>query len=252
MTQTALISGSSRRIGRAIAERLAQAGYRIAIHARDEDDKDSLELCREMHTRGETAKCFGADLADRDAVARLIGEVTDALGTVTLLVNNASIFEEDYAHDFNAESWDAHMRINLEAPIVLARNMVAALPEGQHGNVINMIDQRVWRLNPKFFTYTLSKSALWTATRTMAMAFAPSVRVNGIGPGPTLQNERQQEADFRAQVEAVPLEHGPSPSEIAEAVMFIVNAPSMTGQMLALDGGQHLAWRTPDVTDIPE
>lgn len=213
---------------------------------------DAQELREEIAAAGGTAHCFAADLAERDQTAALMDQVCRKLGAVTLLVNNASIFESDGAQDFTAQTWDAHMRINLEAPLALSRDMANRLPHDRNGNIVNLIDQRVWRLNPKFFSYTLSKSALWTATRTMAMALAPRIRVNAIGPGPTLRNERQDEEDFRAQLRAVPLQRGPEPEEIARAVRFLVDTPSMTGQMLALDGGQHLAWETPDVAGINE
>ena len=245
------MTGASRRIGRAIALELARMGSCVAIHTRESHYEDAVSLCDEIN-RGSTARVFTAELSNRDAVSTLIGEVTGALGPVHILVNNASMFEPDSAADFDAALWDTHMRVNLEAPLVLARDMAGTLPEGMTGNVINLIDQRVWRLNPNFFTYTLSKSALWTATRTMAMAFAPKVRVNAIGPGPTLQNARQDAADFQAQVSGLPLKRGPSPDEIARAVRFLIETPSITGQMLALDGGQHLAWETPDIAGIPE
>ena len=248
----ALVTGASRRIGRAIALELARMGYALAIHTRESHYDDAENLRGEIESTCGRAQVFTAELADRSAVARLIGKVSDKLGPVTVLVNNASLFDPDSAGDFTGKLWDTHIAVNLEAPLALARDMANALPEGMSGNVINLIDQRVWRLNPNFFTYTLSKSALWTATRTMAMAFAPRVRVNAIGPGPTLQNARQDEADFAAQVAALPLQRGPAPDEIARAVRFLIETPSMTGQMLALDGGQHLAWETPDIAGIPE
>ncbi|MCB1478481.1 MAG: SDR family oxidoreductase [Rhodobiaceae bacterium] len=252
MSAVALVTGASRRIGRAIALEMARMGNTVAIHTRKNHHEDAVRLCDEIRRSGREAKVFTAELVSRTQVSHLIGDVSEQLGPVSVLVNNASLFEPDGATDFGAESWDMHMAVNLEAPLALARDMANAMPEGMTGNVINLIDQRVWRLNPNFFTYTLSKSALWTATRTMAMAFAPRVRVNAIGPGPTLRNARQNAADFQAQVDALPLKNGPSPEEIARAVRFLIETPSMTGQMLALDGGQHLAWETPDIAGIPE
>ncbi len=248
---TALVTGAARRIGAAIAEELAAAGYTLALHARSADDPDLSALADKLGKQGARIIPLAGDLTDRDDVAALLPAAA-AAGPVTLVVNNASLFEPDTAQDFTPELLDAHMRVNMETPVTLARDMAGALPEDRQACVINLIDQRVWRLNPKFFTYTLAKSALWTATRTMAQALAPRVRVNAIGPGPTLRNARQSESDFAAQVEAVPLQRGPSPQEIARAVRFIAETPSMTGQMLALDGGQHLAWQTPDIAGIRE
>ncbi|MCB1472700.1 MAG: SDR family oxidoreductase [Rhodobiaceae bacterium] len=247
----ALVTGASRRIGAAIALEAAAMGHAVAVHARA-GDAEATALAQRISAAGGTAQVFAANLEDRKAAAELVAQVHAALGPLTLLVNNASLFEPDGAQDFTAAGWDAHMAVNLESPLVLSREMANALPDGVAGNIVNLIDQRVWRLNPHFFTYTLSKSALWTATRTMALAFAPRVRVNAIGPGPTLPSPRQTERDFAAQVATLPLQRGPSPQEIARAVRFLAETPSMTGQMLALDGGQHLAWQTPDVSGIPE
>jgi NAD(P)-dependent dehydrogenase (short-subunit alcohol dehydrogenase family) len=252
VTGAAIVTGASRRIGAAIALELAAKGHPVALHVRDTGDADAETLARRIAGAGGRAQVFTTDLHDRAAVSRLIGSATEALGPVSILVNNASAFEPDGAADFTPQGWDNHMAVNLAAPLVLARDMANALPGGMAGNIVNLIDQRVWRLNPNFFTYTLSKSALWTATRTMAQAFAPNIRVNAIGPGPTLQNARQSARDFAAQVDALPLKRGPSPQEIARAVRFLIETPSMTGQMLALDGGQHLAWQTPDISGIAE
>lgn len=248
----ALITGAARRIGAAVAADLAASGIPVAIHARVVNDPDALALAQTIRDLGGKAVALFADLRDRAAVARLVPDAAHELGQVTIVINNASLFDPDEPDDFGSDLWDAHMAINLEAPVVLARDMANALPEGASGNVINIIDQRVWRLNPNFFTYTLSKSALWTATQTMAQGLAPRVRVNAIGPGPTLQNVRQSEDHFAEQVARLPLGTGPTPGEIARAVRFLLETPSMTGQMLALDGGQHLAWETPDISGIPE
>jgi NAD(P)-dependent dehydrogenase (short-subunit alcohol dehydrogenase family) len=172
-----------------------------------------------------------------------------ALGPVTLLVNNASLFEADAACAFDARLFDQHMAVNLRAPLQLASDFAAQLPEGREGLIVNLLDQRVWRLNPHFFSYTLTKSALWTATQTMAQAFAPRIRVNGVGPGPTLANHMQRAEDFRREAESIPLQRAITPDEIVAAVLFLLEARSVTGQMIAVDGGQHLAWKTPDVLD---
>ena len=163
--------------------------------------------------------------------------------------NNASLFEADAASAFDARLFDQHMAVNLRAPLQLASDFAAQLPEGREGLIVNLLDQRVWRLNPHFFSYTLTKSALWTATQTMAQAFAPRIRVNGVGPGPTLANHMQRPEDFRREAESIPLQRAITPDEIVAAVLFLLEARSVTGQMIAVDGGQHLAWKTPDVLD---
>jgi NAD(P)-dependent dehydrogenase (short-subunit alcohol dehydrogenase family) len=159
-----------------------------------------------------------------------------------VLVNNASAFERDEWHDVTRASWDLHIEPNLRAPFVLMQAMAASLPAEAEGVVINMLDQRVWSITPHFVSYTVSKSALWALTQQMALALAPRIRVNGIGPGPALPSPRQTEEQFARQSASVPLRHGTSPEEVARAVLAILGLPSMTGQMIALDGGQHLQW----------
>ncbi len=247
----ALVTGGARRIGRAIVERLAREGFAVAIHYGRSRDEASA-LASRIEADGGRACIVQADLGDADAVARLLPEAAAALGPVTLLVNNASEFEPDSFDALDRELWDRHFAINLRAPVFLANALAQQLPEGAEGMVLNMIDQRVWKPTPLFASYQLTKSALFTATQTMAQAFAPRLRVNGIGPGPTLSNTRQADDDFRKQVESVPLQRGPSPEEIADTVVFLWRARSITGQMLAIDGGQHLAWETPDVAGITE
>jgi NAD(P)-dependent dehydrogenase (short-subunit alcohol dehydrogenase family) len=244
--RTALVTGGARRIGRAIVERLAQEGYAVAIHCNESrDDADALR--RFVIDHGGEAEVVQADLDDPDGFGVLMDSAHEALGPFTLLVNNASVFEPDELQTINRALWARHFAVNLQAPVFLARDFARQLPDECDGAVINIVDQRVWKLNPQFFSYTLSKAALFAATRTMAQALAPRVRVNAIGPGPTLMSSRQTESDFARQSASVPLGHGPSPDEIADAVLFLANSRSITGQMLAVDGGQHLAWETPDV-----
>ena len=243
----ALVTGGSRRIGRALCEGLAAAGYRVAVHANGSLDEASALAAR----LGSEAQAFRCDLRDRAAVADLVPRVRDALGPVGLLVNNASVFEHDGPADAGDDLWDAHFDVHLRAPVRLAQALVDGLPDAADGHVVNMIDQRVWRLNPQFTSYTLSKSAMWTMTRTLAQRFAPRVRVNAIGPGPSLPSPRQAQESFDAQVDAVPLRRGPTLDEFSQALLFLERARSVTGQMIALDGGQHLAWRTPDF-EVPE
>jgi NAD(P)-dependent dehydrogenase (short-subunit alcohol dehydrogenase family) len=243
----ALVTGASRRLGLAIARALAQKGFAVALHASARSTEEARIACADICAAGGRACVLSADLADLVAVAGLMARAREALGPVTLLVNNASLFEADSAGAFDPALFDQHMAVNLRAPLQLASDFAAGLPEGRDGLIVNLLDQRVWRLNPHFFSYTLSKSALWTATRTMAQAFAPRIRVNGIGPGPTLANHMQQTEDFLREASAIALGRAIDPQEIAAAVLFLVEARSVTGQMIAVDGGQHLAWKTPDV-----
>jgi len=238
--QTALITGAARRIGRAIALDLAAHGWRVAIHYR-RSRADAEALAAEIARTGGEAVAIEGNLADIGAVQSLIPRCSEVLGTPTCLVNNASEFSLDTIGSVTTAGWDTHLDINLKAPVFLAQALYAALPQGVEGNVINIIDQRVWRPTPDFFSYTISKAGLWTATQTLAQAMAPRVRVNAIGPGPVLQSIHQSAADFTAETLTTPLQRGPSLPEIATAVRFILDTPSMTGQMIALDGGQHLA-----------
>lgn len=247
----AVITGGARRIGRAIALDLSAAGYAVALHC-NSSRAEAEDVADEIRAGQGRAAVIQADLADLVAVARIIPEAEAALGPVSVLVNNASMFERDEATSLDPALFERQMTVNLTAPCLLARDLAVRLPEDQEGVVINMIDQRVWRLTPMFFSYTLAKSALWTATQTLAQGLAPRVRVAGIGPGPTLANIRQKAEDFRKQTDAVLLRRGPAMTEVTNAVRFILDTPSFTGQMLALDGGQHLAWETPDVVGVAE
>lgn len=236
-----LITGAAHRIGRAIAFDLAAHGFGVAVHYLNNQDKAD-ELVASIKDVGGRALTVKADLADEDQVKSIIPAAADELGPLTALVNNASIFENDTVDSCTRESWDAHMNVNLRAPFVLSQMFADQVPEGLEGAIINILDQRVWNLTPFFMSYTMSKSALWTLTQTLALALAPKVRVNGIGPGPTIKNERQSENDFARQWSEIPMGRRVMPDEIADAVRFIINAPSMTGQMIAMDGGQHLGW----------
>ena len=253
MDQAVLVTGAAKRIGRAIALALAGEGYAVAVHyGRSREAAEALVA--EIEGSGGRACAVQGDLADAQAVARLVPEAASGLGrALTMLVNNASEFEPDDLIALDPEQWERHFAINLRAPSFLVRDFARQCPEGADGLVVNLLDQRVWKPTPHFFSYQLTKSALWTATQTMAQALAPrGIRVNAIGPGPTVSNTRQGDDDFRKQVEATPLKRGATPEEIAKAVLFLAATPAMTGQMLALDGGQHLAWETPDVVGISE
>ncbi len=243
----ALVTGGAVRIGRAIALALAKNGFSVAIQYNKSkaEAESAVDAARRM---GVTAACFRASLTEHAEVEALVPEINRTIGKVTCLVNNASHFADDRLPSLTAESWRTHMGANLDAPVFLARAFAAQLPDGANGNIVNIIDQRVLRPNPLFFSYAVSKSALWAATITMAQALAPKIRVNAIGPGPALRNIYQSEEEFEQECSAMPLGHGTGPDEIADALLFILRAPAMTGQMIALDGGQHLLWQTPDIS----
>ena len=236
-----MITGSARRIGRAIALDLAQGGWQVCVHYR-RSEGEAQAVVDDIRRNGGSAVALAADLAVHDDVQSLVARCDEALGPPVCLINNASEFLVDTVATVAPETWDTHLDINLKAPVFLAKALFLALPEDASGNVINIIDQRVWKLTPDFFSYTISKAGLWTATRTLAQALAPRVRVNAIGPGPVLKSVHQTEDDFAREAASTLLKQGPSPEEIAAAVRFILASPSLTGQMIALDGGQHLTW----------
>ncbi|MER9946666.1 SDR family oxidoreductase [Mesorhizobium sp. M0047] len=250
-TATALVTGGAKRIGKAIIEDLAAHGFAVAIHCnRSRTEADALAAG--INARGGRAVVIAADLTDMDAVGDLVGQAQAALGPISLLVNNASLFVDDSVLDFDWRAWDRHFAVHVKAPALLAQNFARALPEGQEGLIVNIIDQRVWRPTPRYFSYALSKSTLWAATQMMAQALGPRIRVNAIGPGPTLKNTRQDDGDFAAQVDGLILKRGPELPEFGATIRYLWAARSVTGQMIALDGGQHLAWQTPDVTGMME
>lgn len=243
--RTALVTGAAKRIGRAIALDLARHGWAVAIHYNN-SAAEAAEVVAEIEASGGRATALQAPLDDEDKVRALVPAAADALGPVGLLVNNAAAFVHDDIRDGTREIWELHMEANLRAPAVLIQEFARALPEGSTGNVVNILDQRVWNPTPYFMSYTVSKMALWTLTRTLAMSLAPRIRVNAIGPGPTLKGERQTEEHFRLQWQSVPMRRSTDPGEIAAAIRFLVDAPGITGQMIALDGGEHLGWAQPD------
>lgn len=255
----ALVTGAGRRIGRALALDLAAQGWAVAVHYNTSAD-DAAAVVAEAQAMGAQAVAVGADLLDHAATAALVPMAAEALGRpLTLLVNNASIFEHDTLATATRASWDRHIDSNLWAPFLLTQAFAAQTPEvGQDAEglpvatacVVNMIDQRVHKLTPEFMTYTIAKMGLWAFTRTAAQALAPRIRVNAIGPGPTLQGTRQSAEHFARQRAATLLERGANPGDMVAALRYILSADALTGQMLALDGGQHLAWQTPDVLGV--
>lgn len=261
----ALVTGGAKRLGRAIALDLARSGWKVAIHYNSSaaDAEDTVAALREAGAPA--AAALRANLIVEAEMAPLIPAAAEALGgPLTLLVNNASIFERDDVHSATRESWDRHLESNLRAPFALTQAFAAQCPpaltldEGlgpeplASGLVVNMVDQRVRKLTPHFMTYTVAKMGLWALTRTLAQALAPQIRVNGIGPGPTMANERQSDAHFAKQRAATILERGADAADICGALRYLIAARAVTGQMIAVDGGQHLAWQTPDVIGIPE
>ncbi len=241
----ALVTGASHRLGRAMALALAEDGFKVAAHySQSAREADDLVAC--IKANGGEACAFQADLTDERQTQGLIPAVSERMGPVGVLVNNAARFERDEVATATRDGWDLHMETNLRAPFVLSQQMDKALPTDAKGVIVNMVDQRVWNLTPHFTSYTLSKAGLWTLTQTLALALAPRIRVAAIGPGPALPSTRQTQRQFDAQAARTPLQVPTSPQEIVDALRFILSTPSYTGQMIALDGGQHLDWAPGD------
>ena len=248
---TALVTGAARRVGAAIAQDLARAGWAVAVHY-NASDIDAKKTVAAITAAGGRATALKADLRDEAAVRGLIPAAGRALGPVRLLVDNASVFENDTALSADRSIWDLNMEVNLRAPFVLCQELVRHLPDGMDGNIVNIVDQRVLNLTPFFTSYTVSKAGLWTLTQTLAQAWAPRIRVNAIGPGPVLPSPRQTDAQFEKQYRAMPLGRAVDLAEICNGVSFILASPSMTGQIIVLDAGQHLGWAQPSQTTNPE
>ncbi len=255
----ALVTGAGRRLGRAMALYLAQRGYDVAIHyASSREGAD--ETVAEIQALGRNAVALHADLLDEAAVSALLPRTAKALGgPITCLINNASIFEYDNIHTATRQSWDRHLDSNLRAPFVLTQAMAeqGLTPETDEagepvatGLIVNMVDMRVRKLTPEFMTYTIAKMGLWALTRTAAQALTPAIRVNAIGPGPTIRGHRQSEGHFKAQRKNTILERGANPSDITAALGYFLDAQAVTGQLLCVDGGQHLVWQTADVLGV--
>jgi NAD(P)-dependent dehydrogenase (short-subunit alcohol dehydrogenase family) len=249
--RAALVTGAAQRLGGAMALALAEAGFDVAIHCNASRDAAEALLAR-VRAVGRHGTIVQADLAQEAQVVDLLPRAAAALGPIGVLVNNASAFERDEWHSATRESWDTHLETNLRAPFVLTQHFARALPAAAEGVVVNMLDQRVWSLTPHFTSYTVAKAGLWALTQTLALALAPRIRVNGIGPGPALPSPRQTQAQFERQNASVPLGHGTTPEEVARALLAILALPAMTGQMIALDGGQHMQWNSAGSTAPPE
>jgi len=246
MQKTVLITGAARRLGAAMAKGLAHRGYAVVIHYHQSRD-EATGLVEKIREDGGTACAVHGDLTDENSTRELIAKSCGTLGSLGILINNASVFEDDVIGDHDSALWHKHFQIHVRAPALLAAEFSQQLPDDAKGLIVNIIDQRVLKPNPNFHSYTLSKSALWTATRTMAQALAPRIRVNAIGPGPTLPSFRQTQDQFDQQVKNLPLQLSPLLDDFAATIDFFANTESITGQMIALDGGQHLAWETEDM-----
>ncbi len=253
----ALVTGGARRLGRAMALALARAGQDVAIHYNG-SAAEAEQTATEARALGVRAEIFAADLLDLDAAETLVPRVTDRMGALSVLVNNASIFEHDTIATATRDSWDRHLGSNLRAPFILSQAFAAQAPRADRSGpepvaralIVNMIDQRVLKPTPEFLTYAIAKSALWDLTRMLAQALAPDIRVNAIGPGPTLQGARQDADQFARQRAATILERGADAQDVAATLTYLLAARAVTGQLICVDGGQHLAWRTPDIQGV--
>ena len=246
MSKTVLVTGAARRLGRAIALDLASHGWAVAIHYKSSQE-DARKTADDAKKAGAKVALLEADLSKESETAALVGRAAKELGPLSALINSASLFENDDWDSATRESWDAHMETNLRAPFVLSQAFAKQLPQNEHGAIVNIIDQRVLKPTPQFISYSLSKAALYWLNTTLAQALAPRIRVNAVAPGPTMKNIRQSDADFQRQRESTPLRTGAEPADICEAVRYLLEAKALTGQMIAVDGGQHLIWQTPDV-----
>lgn len=243
---SALVTGGARRIGRAIVLTLARAGWDVAVH-HHQSQAEAEQTADDARALGVRAAVLRADLADETQARDLVPQAVQALGPLSALVNNASVFRDDRVGALDRAIWDAHLQTNLRAPVVLAEAFAAQAAEGSA--IVNLLDQRVLKPDPRFFSYALSRSGLWWATRTLAQALAPRIRVNGVGPGPTLPSVYQTPEEFAAEAAGALLQRPVDPEAVARAVSWLIDAEHVTGQMIAVDGGQHLAWRTPDILD---
>ena len=242
-----LVTGAAKRLGRAIALDLAEDGWDIALHY-NTSEQDARETADTIRNTGRRVALLKADLARETETAALVARAAAELGPLTALINSASIFESDDVETATRESWDRHMDVNLRAPFVLSQHFAWQLPAATHGVIVNVIDQRVLKPTPQFISYSASKAGLYWLNTTLAQALAPRIRVNAVAPGPTMINARQGEAHFRRQREATVLGTGAEPRDVCIAVRYLLSATTVTGEMIAVDGGQHLVWRTADVS----
>ncbi|HKB96139.1 MAG TPA: SDR family oxidoreductase [Rhizomicrobium sp.] len=250
MLKNVLVTGAAKRLGRAIALDLGAHGWNVAIHynSSEEDADSAAQAVRAFGAEAATLQC---DLSRESETATLVERAAREIGPLTALINSASLFENDDWQTASRKTWDDHIEINLRSPLVLSQLFARQLPENSSGNIINIIDQRVLKPTPQFLSYSVSKAGLYWLTTTLAQGMGPRIRVNAVGPGPTLKNPRQSADDFNRQRDATILGRGAEPADICAAVRYLLTADAVTGQMLAVDGGQHLIWQTPDVR-VPE
>ena len=241
----AIVTGGSKRIGKSIVKKLSFLGWKVIIHF-NSNKNDALSLQKEIQKKGGAASIIKANLNSSKATEELISKSEKKFGKLTLLVNNASIFENDSVHSLTIDTWDIHNNVNTKAPLLLSQSFAKLLPKKEPGVIINIIDQRVFSPRPDFISYSSSKNSLFWLTKVLAQALSPKIRVCAIGPGPTLKGARQTDNDFKNQSQSVPLGNGSSPEDISQAIEFILNASSFTGQMITLDGGEHLDWIKPE------
>jgi NAD(P)-dependent dehydrogenase (short-subunit alcohol dehydrogenase family) len=247
--KNALVTGAAKRLGRAIALELADRGWSVAVHHRNSRN-EAEETAAAIREKGVRAHVLAADLSDADEAARLVTDAASALGALSALVNNASIFEHDTIDTLTRESWQKHVTVNLWAPVLLAQNFAAQLRDNAHGAIVNLLDQRVFKPTPEFLSYGVTKAGLHWLTTTLAQGLAPRIRVNAVAPGPTLPSARQSKENFERQASSTVLGHGATPEDIAAAVLYLMEAQAVTGQTIVVDGGQHLAWRTADTASV--
>lgn len=241
-----LVTGAAKRLGRAIALDLASSGWNVAIHYHG-SLVDAQSAAAEIRAKGVKCTTIAANFAKEEETAKLLPAAVAQLGPLSALINSASLFENDDWQSATRKTWDDHIETNLRAPLLLSQMFAKQLPENEYGNIINIIDQRVLKPTPQFLSYSVSKAGLYWLTATLAQGMGPRIRVNAVGPGPTLRNPRQSEAEFSRQRDATILKRGADPSDICAAVRYLLTADAVTGQMIAVDGGQHLIWQTPDV-----
>jgi NAD(P)-dependent dehydrogenase (short-subunit alcohol dehydrogenase family) len=259
LEKRALVTGAGKRLGRAMALYLADRGYDVAVHF-SKSAAEAGVVVDEITAMGRRAVALQADLMDEAATQALITRAAEALGgSLNCLVNNAAVFEHDTLASASRESWDRHLGTNLRAPFVLCQNFAAQAPKAARDDkgelvssalIVNMLDQRVMKLTPEFTSYTIAKMGLWAFSQTAAQALAPDIRVNAIGPGPTLQAERQSAAHFKQQRENLPLGRGAGVQDVTAALGYFLDAVAVTGQLLCVDGGQNTAWKTPDILGV--
>lgn len=254
----ALVTGAAKRLGRAMALYLGERGYDVAVHY-DRSQADAEQVAKDIRALGVSAQTYQADLLDEAATAALIPQTNSEMGQLAVLVNNASIFEYDNISNATMTSWDRHIGSNLRAPFQLMQAFAAQAATAETdeagepvatGLVVNIVDQRVLKPTPEFMTYSLAKAGLWSLTRTAAQALAPAIRVNAIGPGPTMKGARQSEEHFTAQRAATILQRGADTRDVTDALGYFLDAKAVTGQLICVDGGQHLGWKTPDVQGL--